>query len=175
MNAAAPDQRPIPPPDTRQVAGAPNPPTRYSVPDGEQAGTGETITIIRARNRRLAKLVHPDGRVDSYDRARLFDLAEYPLADLAALAELLHLLLPRWDTAVVRAAITDPARARSVRRLLLPDRETGEAPTLRDVPRRWLALDMENIPLPAGLPASDLHGCYRIAVATLPAAFHGRA
>ncbi len=143
--------------------------------DGGSATAGETITLIRAHSGRLAKRVHPDARVDNYDKAFLFDLAEHPLANLAALADLLHRLLSRRDTAVVRGAILDPARTRRVRRLLLPDQKTGGVPTLREVPRRWLALDMEGIPLPAGMPAADLEGCYRIALATLPAAFRSRA
>jgi hypothetical protein len=44
--------------------------------------TGDTLTGIRARNRRLAKLVHIDGTVEGYDRARIFDLTEHYVADL---------------------------------------------------------------------------------------------
>ncbi len=132
-----------------------------------------SVTILRARSRRLAKLVHPDGRVEGYDQARTFDLAERPVPDLAALADLLRGLLPRWDMAVVRGAIADPQRVRGVRRLLHPDAKMREPATLRDVPRRWLALDMEGIPLPADVPAADLHACYHIALATLPEAFQG--
>lgn len=135
----------------------------------------DAVTTIRACNRRLAKLVHFNGTVDGYDKARTFDLAEHPVGDLGALAALLGHLLPCWDAAVVRGAILDPQRARGVRRLLHADPETGDAPTLRDVPRRWLALDMEGINRPEALAAADLCGCYRLALATLPPAFEGRA
>lgn len=131
----------------------------------------DTITILRARNRRLAKLVHHDGQVDGYDLARTFDLIERPVTDLAALAGLLRALLPRWDCAVVRGAIVDARRTHGVRRLLHSDVKTGEQPTLREVARRWLALDMEGIPRPATVAPADLLACYGLALATLPAAF----
>jgi hypothetical protein len=77
--------------------------------------------------------------------------------------------------AVVRGDILDPARTRGVRRLLHGDRETGDPPTLRDVSRRWLAVDMEGVPLPADAPPADLGACARVALAELPAAFSGAA
>lgn len=42
-----------------------------------------------------------------------------------------------------------------------------------DVPRQWLALDVEGIALPQALPATDLIGCYELALTTLPLAFEG--
>ena len=131
----------------------------------------DTITILRARRRRLAKLVHADGRIESYNSARTFDLISRPVADLAALADLLRKLLPRWDMAVVRGDILDFARACGVRRLLYADKETGDLPTLAEVPRRWIALDLEGIPCPPAVAAADLAACAAVALATLPAAF----
>ena len=131
----------------------------------------ETLTIARAHGRRLAKLIHPDGRIEGYDAARTFTLTEAPVRDLADLARVLRDLLSRPDCAVVRGAVRDAARTRGVRRLLHPDPATGDQPTLRDVARPYIALDMEGIPRPASLPAADLVGCARLALATLPSAF----
>lgn len=135
--------------------------------------TGDTLTTIRARNRRLAKLVHADGKVDDYDRARTFDLTEHAVADLNALAKLLAALLPRWDIAVVRGAPVHPDRSRGVRRLLHADPETGESPTLRESPRRWVALDVEGITRPEQVAAADLRACFLLALEAFPAAFRG--
>ncbi|MCK8788241.1 hypothetical protein M0638_28220, partial [Roseomonas sp. NAR14] len=88
-----------------------------------------------------------------------------------ALAALLHDLAGRRSCAIVRGAIADPARTRGVRRLVHADPKTGDAPTLRDVPRAWIALDLDGMPLPAGTDPRDLAACGAIARATLPAAF----
>jgi hypothetical protein len=82
----------------------------------------------------FAKRWRADGSCQDYDRARLVNLRAVPLRDLDALAELLERLQSRPRFCLVRAAIADPARVRGVRRLLHPDPETGEAPTLVERP-----------------------------------------
>ncbi len=93
------------------------------------------------------------------------------MTDLTDLAGTLRQLLPWWNMAVVRGEILDQAHAVGVRRLLYPDPKTGEAATLRDVARRWPALDMEDIVRPAGIPVTDLAACARLALNTLPTVF----
>jgi hypothetical protein len=131
----------------------------------------ESITVIRAQGRRLAKLIRPDGSVEGYDDAKHFDLFAVVVEDLAALDRLLHRLLGREDCAVVRGAIIDPLRARRVRRLANLDAQTGEAPTLADVPRRWLALDIEGVDRPHDVPAADLPRCATEVIRRLPSPF----
>jgi hypothetical protein len=46
-------------------------------------------------------------------------------------------------------------------------------PTLLDVARCWLALDMEGVDRPAGVAAADLKGCAYQAIRRLPEAFQG--
>jgi hypothetical protein len=133
---------------------------------------GDTITIIRARGRRLAKAIHPDGTIEAYDKARTFDLAEVPAADFRSLENLLRQLLRRSDCALVRGGIADPARVRGVRRLLYPDPKTGDTPTLCDVPRRWVALDFDDLRRPNGIEATDLLASAGVAIDTLPGTFH---
>ena len=60
---------------------------------------------------------------------------------------------------------------RGVRRLLRGDPLVGDAPTLREVPRRWLALDLDSVPLPPGLDPRDLAACARAVLPLLPAPF----
>lgn len=128
--------------------------------------TADTLTVIRARGRRLAKLIRADGTVEGYDDAKHFDLFAVPVPNLEALHRLLCRLLNRSACAVVRGAIAGPERVRRVRRLLHPDKKTGEQPTLREVPHYWLALDMEGVERPEGLPAAD-----NDAIGPLPPAF----
>jgi hypothetical protein len=134
----------------------------------------DTITIIRARRgKRLAKLIRADGTIADYDRAFRFDLIERIIPDSAIIGRLLHYLMSRPNCAVVRGQIIDPQRTVDVRRLAYPDKKNSDEPTLRDVPHRWLALDMEGVDRPADVPATDLPRCAAEAVQRLPVAFHG--
>jgi hypothetical protein len=71
----------------------------------------------------------------------------------------------------VHGGIADPCRTRKVRRLLHYDPETGDAPTLRDEPRQWLALDIDGLPRPEAVAPSDVAACAQIAIEALPTAF----
>ncbi len=129
----------------------------------------DRIVILRSHRRRLAKIIDGAGGIEGYDRARLFDLHERPLANLQDLAGLLHMLSARHDCAVVRGAIADPLRTRGVPRRLHPVGD--EAPTLKDVPRHWLALDIDGLPLPESADPSDLPACARAVLPLLPPPF----
>ena len=133
------------------------------------AAGGDAITILRARGRRLAKMIAADGTVTGYDLAKTFDLIPHPVADLAAIERLLLRLLDRPDCAIVRGEPIGDTRA--VRRLLHPDPETGDGPTLGDVPRRWLALDLDKVPLLDITEVTDLSACAALAVGGLPDGF----
>lgn len=130
----------------------------------------DALTVLHAPGRRLAKLLYPDGRADGYDRTRTLDGYTVPVADLAGLLSLLQRLLARPECCAIRGELLAGNRASGIRRLLYPDKETGEPPTVRDVPRRWLALDMQGVVLPPDVRAADLSGCACIALATLPPA-----
>ncbi|MGI4939342.1 MAG: hypothetical protein ACRYHQ_02015 [Janthinobacterium lividum] len=134
--------------------------------------TGCILTVLNAPGRRLAKRIRQSGAVDAYEGARLYDLAEWPVSGLDELADVLAWLRPRPAYAVVRGGIADPARVARVRRLLHPCPHTGEAPTLAEAPRRWLALDVDSLPLPPGGSIRDLAGCGAYARACLPSTFH---
>jgi hypothetical protein len=131
------------------------------------------LTILSVEGRRLTKTWHGDGSCTAYDQVKRFDLFPVGLAGFDALVHLLQRLERRPDCCLVRAAPRDPARTRNVRRLLHRDVETKEGPTLRDVPRRWCALDLDGLDLPAGTDPRDLAACARAVLPRLPLAFNG--
>lgn len=137
--------------------------------------TGCALTIVRARGRRLCKIIRPGGEVLAYDSAKRVDMAPVDLPDLAGLHALLLRLGQRSDCCIVRGAVADPDRVLGVRRLLRDDPKTGDRATLRDVPRRWIALDLDGAPLPAGVDPRYLAGCARAVLLHLPVAFRGAA
>jgi hypothetical protein len=135
------------------------------------APCGATLLEAAAPGLLFAKRWRPDGTCQDYDRARLVNLRAVPLRDLDALATLLARLQCRPRFCIVRAAIADAERVRGVRRLLHRDPETGEGPTLIEVPRRWVALDVDGVALPAGIDPRNLEACARHVLALLPPAF----
>jgi hypothetical protein len=130
----------------------------------------DAITVLRARGRRLAKVIRRET-VSDYDSPRLFDLTEIAVDGIDHLEEDLRRLLDQHDRCIVRGAIADPGRCRGVRRLLHADAD--DPPSLVDVPRRWLALDIDGLSRPADMPASDIPRCAEIAISRLPGEFHG--
>ncbi len=136
----------------------------------------DSVTVLRALGGRcLAKRVLPDGGFADYDRAWRFNLYRRRIADLAALADLLADLAPRRTFCVVRGSVADPTRMCDVRRLVHPDPETGDPPTLVAAPRCWLANDADSVPLPPDLDPADLAGCAAAVLAHFPPAFAGAA
>ena len=129
------------------------------------------ITVLRSGRGRLAKLVLPDGTIRGYSAGLFYDLRPQPVRGLDDLETLLCRLITRPDCAVIRGEPIDPARCDNVRRLQYADRDTGYPPTVRDVPRQWLALDMDAVTRPDSVPAADLEACGRLALALLPPSF----
>lgn len=130
----------------------------------------DSLTVLHAQGRRLAKLIARDGGIVSYNSARIFDLAEIPIDGIDHLEEDLRRLLRQPDRCIVRGRIAEIGRCRGVRRLLHPE---GDDPaSLIEVPRRWLALDIDGLARPANVPAADLNACAGIAIAALPREFH---
>ena len=141
--------------------------------NGAGDGLADTVTVLRATGRRLAKLWTPDGQCAGYDRARTFTMHPFSLDGLDALARLLTRLRDRPDCCIVRAEPLDPGRTAAQRRLLYADHATGELPTVRERARYWLALDLDNVPRPPGVPVTSLPECAAAALAGLPSAFTG--
>jgi hypothetical protein len=131
----------------------------------------DTITVLRAHGRRLAKAVNADGSIEDYDLVRTVDLAEVQVEGLAGLGALLQRLAAHRDCCVVRGRIADASRVKGVRRLLHRDTESGDEPTLREEPRRWAALDFDSLARPDWIEHGDLLACGCVAIEVLPDAF----
>lgn len=131
---------------------------------------GLTVCEAAAPHLRLAKTWRADG-CEPYGTARTVNLYPAALDGLDALHRLLARLAARPRCCVLRGAIADPARARGVRRLLHDDHATGERATLREAARRWVALDVDGLPLPEGTDPRALPACARAALPHLPPAF----
>ncbi len=135
----------------------------------------DTITILQSRGRRLAKLVQADGTIVGYDEARSFTSIEHDVENLDDLHRVLTWLASRPDRCIVRAALINPTITGPIRRLLYADRETGDHPTLYEVPRFWIATDWDALDKPDDCDVADLNACGRVALARLPEEFHGAA
>lgn len=133
------------------------------------------VTILRSPHRRLAKTVASGVVAESYDRARLFDLAPRAVVGLDGMELLLHELLHRTDCAIARGAPADAGGMRRARRLLHADPKVGQPATILDVPRAWVALDLDGLPLPQAVSPLDLPACAAAVLPLLPQAFHGAA
>jgi hypothetical protein len=132
----------------------------------------ETITVLQcAEGIRLAKYVPAEGKISDYDCARTYAAAEVRVSDLTAIRERLISLSRKPRCCVVRGALINGPRVEKTRRLLIPDSKTGDAATIRSTPRRWLALDLDGVPLSDGIPHRDVSACAREAVGALPEAF----
>ncbi|MFC0389482.1 hypothetical protein [Muricoccus vinaceus] len=138
------------------------------------AREARSLTILRSRGRRLAKLIR-HGAMEGYDSARTYDMHTIAFDGMDGLHDHLAALAHRPEHCVVRGAILDPTHTKGVRRLVHPNRETGELPTLRDAPRAWLAMDCDGIPAPEGMDRRDLKACGILARLTMPNTFHGSA
>jgi hypothetical protein len=103
----------------------------------------------------------------------MFDGWTAPVKNLDEIEALLSRLIHSPRHCVVRGELVNCPRASGIRRLVHPDIETGDQPTLREVPRLWLAIDAEGIERPPGLDLADLPACARVAQHRLPAAFRG--
>jgi len=131
---------------------------------------GCALSNVRARGRRPAEPVRPDGAIVGYDLARTLDLHHRDLVGPADLHRLRHRLLPRPDCGVVPAIVANPPRPCGVRRLLHAD--GGDAPPFAGAARRRIALDLDGLPLPVGADHRDLACCAHASLVSLPAALH---
>jgi hypothetical protein len=150
------------------------PPERRWGSDFIDPGPGaasDSITVLRGIGGLLAKRVHLDGRIVDYDNVLRFDMWRVHHRGLADLRGYLQWLIERPDHCIVRGAIVGGDHFVCSRLRRLHPRE-GEPATLREVPRRWLALDFDGWPDNRRADAGDLLGAAALACSVLPGEFH---
>ena len=118
----------------------------------------DRLTILRTKGLPATKTIGlgPDGRpaiVSSYGNAKRFAVRQVPVAGLGDLAAALDRV--RWDEFVIRGEPEAGIDLRDTVRRLHHDPVTGEAPTFREVPRRWLLLDFDTVERPDWLDRRD--------------------
>jgi hypothetical protein len=134
----------------------------------------DTITVLTCKpGKFLAKRIQPDGADINYDKAKFFDIEERLFHDVAELGALLQEIARDPRRCIVLAELIDKSRCRHVRRL--GKAKENYPPTLKRVPRRYVGIDFDNLPMPEGVAHEDLEACARAAIAHLPPEFHGAA
>ena len=128
------------------------------------------VTVMEsASSLRMCKLMRADGTSRDYDDVKIFNADTHVVTGLDDLLGLVHHLAPRSRACVVRGELIGGTR--EIRRLKNTCTQTGEAPTLRDVPRQWLAIDSDCVLRPDDCPAADLERCADLVFDTLPPVF----
>lgn len=115
--------------------------------------SADTVTIVRARNGVLTKqlqLTAAGWTVIPFSGSRWYGVTELPVGSFAELAHTLASLTGDPAAAVVRGAPLPGVERRRCRRLVHRCRETGDEPTFGPAARRWLGIDVDSLPEPAG-------------------------
>lgn len=135
------------------------------------------LTVLRAVSGRLATKVielRDDGTIwkRGFDAERYFAVRRVPLRGFRSLAITLTGLARDPRACVIRGEPLPGVDLEKTRRLLHPDPYTGEAPSFRGTDRRWIALDFDGIPCPAGVdPALDSEDAAQHLAGMLPDEF----
>jgi hypothetical protein len=145
-----------------------------NIDDTASRGKGcaqDSVVLLRcAPNLVLAKRFHA-GTWTPYDRCKTYDVATAPISGLRDLHRILAQATTEPRLCVVRGSMVAGDKATGIRRRSVPDPMTGDPPTLRDVPRSWVALDLDKQPVPDDVDLHDLVACAEAVMPRLPAAF----
>lgn len=105
--------------------------------------------------------------------ARTFDAVEPVVKGLDDIETILRRLLLNKASYVIRGHLIDGPKAKGILRRLHAKLDPPEPATITDVPRRWLALDLDKVSLPEGTDRVDLQACADAAFTLLPPEFQG--
>lgn len=134
------------------------------------------LTTLQATGRNLCKKWTMRGNElesTQYDNVKTVNLKSILVRDLDHLAEIIATLQEHRDACIVRGQVIDPDRQWQVRRLMHDDPKTGDRATLYEVPRMWVALDIDSAPVDETLDLADLTVASAAAMQYVPAEFHG--
>lgn len=99
----------------------------------------------------LTKQITAEGSTEIPQLPFLVQFSSVKVATVRELHEALEELGAMPDVCVIRAEPIDPDDDTPRRRLINPDKKTGDAATLRPVPRDWVLIDFDSVPSPTGL------------------------
>lgn len=132
-----------------------------------------TILTTTTANAVLAKTITQTAEGWSkadYAQAFHYDVATFPVNDIADLSELLTELEGQERSCVIRGKLIDGMTGEDVLRRIYPDSETGEPAYFEAAPAQWLCCDFDH----TQAPDADMTNEARLEhlIQTLPAYFH---
>jgi hypothetical protein len=111
----------------------------------------DSVTVLRTKGLPATKTIgrgadgHP-SIISGYGEAKRFSIRTVPVSGIRDLAQALD--GARQDEFVIRGEPLPGVAWTAALRRLHPDPETGEQPTFREVPRRWVLIDIDHLPGP---------------------------
>ena len=136
----------------------------------------DSLTVLTTKGplatKRITAVQGGSPKIENYGKAQRFSFDEWPVSSFDEMAAALEALLERQQSFVVRGKPIDGIDRRDAPRRLRP---RGDQPaTLLPQARRWLALDMDSVPCPAGIdPIWEPDRVVEYVVELLPEEFHG--
>jgi hypothetical protein len=132
----------------------------------------DSLTVLTHERALATKRITLAG-IEPYGHGKHFAVRTMPIGDVSDLASALRVLADARRSFVIRGALREGLEAKRVRRLCNSRTEAGvgvEAPFTAKA-RRWLALDLDSVPAPEGIDATDVHASACFATLTLPREF----
>jgi hypothetical protein len=112
-----------------------------------------------------------DGEVGnrSYGSEKYFAVESIAVRNIAELAQALERLTNQTFAFVIRGEPLPGINRKHTRRLLYPEKSTGDAATFREAKRHWFLVDGDHIPCPVTIdPKSDPEGAVEYVIGLLP-------
>jgi hypothetical protein len=147
----------------------------FAADHGEPNGaTADRLTILRTRGLPATKTLGPGPHgeptvLDSYGQAKMFAVRQVEIAGIDDVALTLDAI--RWDEFVILGEPLPGVDWHATVRRLHPDPMSGELPTFRAQPRRYVLLDFDNLPGPYRFDPLDGELAAEYARTKLPPAF----
>ena len=109
----------------------------------------------------------------SYGNEKCFRVHITEVNGIAELGRALATIASNQFAFVIRGAPLPGINLKRARRLLRPDKKSGDPATFKEVPRYWLLVDVDHIVCPAAIdPKSDPTGAVEYVLGLLPAELH---
>jgi putative DNA primase/helicase len=138
----------------------------------------DQLTVLIAAPGKLAAKTFrrdKDGKIKTrnYDQLKFFAVESIEVTGIETLAAALDKVAGNTRAAVVRGSPLPGINRRHTRRLLKPDRKTGDQPTFQEEPRHWCSFDVDHIECPIAIdPRTDPEGAVEHVIGLLPPEFH---